>query len=379
MFVFLSFPGYVSRCCSDSDDSSDEDYPAEPPPMHTRKRHAPASKDREGWRREKEEQRGAEGKKERAEKEYEEKQEVTIIEMSEKDMEVEDENGREVRGREIMLGIKANAGTVEQDNWYHTDPRVNSSFFSLSSGSLRAALEESSAAAAARGGGPAKASSRLVALREDSPSLRSQRPTQGTTTLDVHHPFLLEVTAPSPQRQREGAAGSMASAPVRPTNLSYRSNDSSCLCFAELSQGSYLPSPPEATSDEEETEEVEDDDDEEELRRLSKIPSQIDLRLIDKICARSNKTASNNKLDIPRIIPNLTSFCEKRTVCSSAHKGEERLSIHSGDSEPFLTPSPNPPPPIARESASESDDEFFDAQERFTPPVPSDGTGGLLT
>lgn len=373
----------MSRCCSDSDDSSDEDYPTEPPPTHTRKRPAPASKDREGWRREEEEQRGAEGKKERAEKEYEEKQEVTIIEMSEKDMEVEDENGREVRGREIMLGIKANAGTVEQDNWYHTDPRVNSSFFSLSSGSLRAALEESSAAAAARGGGPAKASSRLVALREDSPSLRSQRPTQGTTTPDVHHPFLLEVTAPSPQRQREGAAGSTASAPVRPTNLSYRSNDSSCLCFTEHSKGSYLPSPTEATSDEEETEEVDDDDDEEELRRLSKIPSHVDLRLIDKICAQSNKTVSNNKLDIPRVIPRVIpihiSSCEKRAACSSTHTGEESLSSHSGDSGPFPTPSPNVPPPVARESASESDDEFFDAQERFTPPVPSDGTGGLLT
>ncbi|XP_041694325.2 FERM and PDZ domain-containing protein 1 isoform X2 [Coregonus clupeaformis] len=365
--------GYVSRCCSDSDDSSDEDYPAEPPPTHTRKRHTPASKDREGWRREKEEQRGAEGKKERAEKEDEDKQEVKIIVTSEKDMEVEEEDGRE-----IHLGNKANKGTVEQDmvldtNWYHTDPRVNSSFSSLSSGSLSAALEECGATAAARGGDPAKASSHVDALREDSPSLRSQRPTQGITTLDVHHPFLLEVTSPSPQRQRKGAAGSTASASVRPNNLSYRSNDSLCLCFAELSQGSYLPSPPEATSDEEETEEVEDDDDEEELRRLSKIPSHIDLRLIDKICARSNKTASKNKLDIPRIIPNVTSFCEKRAVCSSAHKGEERLSSHSGDSEPFLTPSPNPPPPIARESASESDDEFFDAQERFTPPVPPDG------
>nr|XP_023848144.1 uncharacterized protein LOC111967401 isoform X2 [Salvelinus alpinus] len=374
--------GYVSRCCSDSDDSSDGDYPAEPPPTHTRKRHAPASKDREGWRRGKEEQRGAEGKKERAEKEDKDKHEVKIIVTSEKDMEVEEEDGREDGGREIHLGGNANKGRVEQDmvldtNWYHTDARVNSSFSSLSSGSLSAALEESGATAAARGEDPAKASSRVDALREDSPSRRSKQPTRGTTTLDVHHPFLLEVTAPSPQRQREGAPGSTASAPVRPTNLSYRSNDSSCLCFAELSQGSYLPSPPEATSDEEETEEVQDDDDEEELRRLSKIPSQIDLRLIDKICARSNKTASNNKLDIPRVIPNLTS-CEKRTVCSSAHKGEERLSIHSGDSEPFLTPSPNPPAPIARESASESDDEFFDAQERFTPPVPSDGTENSL-
>ncbi|XP_064874653.1 LOW QUALITY PROTEIN: uncharacterized protein LOC115129152 [Oncorhynchus nerka] len=377
---YESLTSYVSRCCSDSNDSSDEDYPAEPPPTHTRKRHASASKDREGWRREKEEQRGAEGKKERAEKEDKDKHEVKIIVTSEKDMEVEEEDGREAGGREIHLGGNANEGRVEKDmvldtNWYHTDPRVNSSFSSLSSGSLSAALEESGVAA--RGEDPAKASSRVDALREDSPSRRSEQPTRGIATLDVHHPFLLEVTAPSPQRQREGAAGSTASTPVRPTNLSYRSNDSSCLCFAELSQGSYLPSPPEATSDEEETEEVEDDDDEEELRRLSKIPSQIDLRLIDKICARSNKTASNNKLDIPRIIPNLTS-CEKRTVCSSAHKGEERLSIHSGDSEPFLTPSPNPPPPSARESASESDDEFFDAQERFTPPVPSDGTENSL-
>ncbi|XP_010895746.2 FERM and PDZ domain-containing protein 1 isoform X2 [Esox lucius] len=365
--------GYVSRCCSDSDDSSEEDYPAERPLVHTRKRHAPASKDRQGWGEE-EEQRGAEGKKGRAEKEDQEKKEVQIIVTSEKDIEVEEGDRREGRGR--ILGSKANVETAEQEvmlstNWYHTDARVNSSFSSLSSGSLSAAVEESGTAA--RGSDPTKATSLGEALPEDCPSLRPQRPTQGTTTLDVHCPFLLEVTAPSPQRNREGGAGTTASAPMRPTNLSYRSNDSSCLCFAELSQGSYLPSPPEATSDEEETEEVDDD---EELRRLSKIPSQIDLRLIDKIYAQSTKTTYNNKLNIPRKPKHAS--CEMRVASSPAYKSEERLSTHSGDSGPYLTPSPNPRPPNTRESASESEDEFFDAQERFTPPVPPDGTENSL-
>ncbi|KAL0974094.1 hypothetical protein UPYG_G00215310 [Umbra pygmaea] len=377
---YESLTSYVSRCCSDSDDSSDENYPTEPPPTHTRKRHAPAGKDREGWGRDEEEQREVEGKKGRAEKMDEEKKEVQIIVTSEKDLE-EDEDGR--AGRVETPGHKDNAGMLEQDmllntNWYHTDPRVNSSFSSLSSGSLSAALEESGAAA--EGGVAAKASSRQDAQPEGSSSVQPQRLTQGINTLDVHYPFLLEVTGPSPRQQGGRATSSTASAPLRPTNLSYCSSDSSCLCFTQLSQSGYLASPPEATSDEEETEDIEDDDDEEELRRLSKIPSQIDLRLIDKICARSsrsNKLTSNNKLDIPSI-PKQTSSCEKRVACSPTHKGEERLSSNSGDSGPFLTPSPNPPPPVVRESASESDDEFFDAQERFTPPVPPEGSESSL-
>ncbi|KAJ8015386.1 hypothetical protein DPEC_G00025590 [Dallia pectoralis] len=371
---YESLTSYVSRCCSDSDDTSEEDYPAEPPPTHNRKRHAPTSKDRDGKRRDEEEQRGADGKKGRAEKEDQKKKEVQIIVTSEKDMDVELEEGDRRGEGEKIQGSQASVGTVIQEvmlntNWYHTDPRVNSSFSSLSSGSLSAALEESGAAA--RELDPTKDKSFREVLPDHSPSLCSLRPTQGTTTLDVHYPFLLEVTAPSPQRDRDADAGTTASAPRRPNNLSYRINDSSCLCFAELSKGSYLPSPTEATSDEEETEEIDDDDDEE-LRRLSKIPSQIDLRLIDKICAQSTKTTSNNTLNIPRMPKHKS--CEKKAASSPAYKGEERLSTHSGDSGPYLTPSPNPIPLIARESASESEDEFFDAQERFTPPVPPDGT-----
>ena len=159
----------------------------------------------------------------------------------------EDDEEDEQKG---ATGSRANPDqeVTLETNWYHTDPRVNSSFSSLSSGSLSAALEESSGTAR---GDPAMALSRLDAIREGGSAPWAPHPAEGLSSLDVHHPFLLEVPL-SPQRQRKNVSDPGGSAPARPTNLSYRGNDSSCLCFAELSQADFLPSPPEATSDEEE-------------------------------------------------------------------------------------------------------------------------------
>uniref|UniRef100_UPI003AABF0E2 uncharacterized protein frmpd1b n=1 Tax=Centroberyx gerrardi TaxID=166262 RepID=UPI003AABF0E2 len=332
---YESLSSYVSRCCSDSDDSSDEDYPMD---SHSGKRHDPASQDWEERRREEGEKRRAEERKEREENEG--KQEVKIIVTTEGK---ENEGGEE--GGATGVGLSKTGGVDEEmsleTSWYHTDPRVTSSFSSLSSGSLSAALEESSAAG--------KAPSRLEALR-------GPRPAEGLSTLDVHHPYLLE-----PQRHRDALAhqGQAATGPLRPTNLNYRSNDNSCLCFAELSQADFLPSPPEATSDDD------DDDDEEEgeeeLRRISKIPSSRDLRLIDSTPFQRSPNNRNKK--IPPKVPMRTSSIPK------AAQAEQRLS--KDEDGLFLTPSPNPKPAlVVKESASESEDEFFDAQERFTPPVP---------
>ncbi|XP_062281870.1 FERM and PDZ domain-containing protein 1 [Scomber scombrus] len=326
---YESLSSYVSRCCSDSDDSTDEDDPMD---SQNYKRPDPASQDWEERRREEEEKRREEERKER--EEHKGKQEVKIIVTTEgKENEGEEAGGATGTGLRIfsVMDEEMNLETT----WYHTDPRVTSSFSSLSSGSLSAALEDSSATA--------KAPSRPDALR--GPCTGDNLP-----TLDVHHPFLLE-----PKRHQ---------GPLRPTNLNYRGNDNSCLCFAELSKADFLPSPPEATSDDDD----DDDEDEEEhgiheLRRISKIPSSRDLRMIDSTPFQRSPIKRKNK--IPPKVPLRTSSIP---VDKAGH-AEHRLSM---DEEGlFLTPSPNPKPALlVKENASESEDEFFDAQERFTPPVP---------
>ena len=70
--------GYVSRCCSDSDDTSDEDYPVEQPASRRRSAAGGKERDREAWRREGEHARGESRGRER-EREKEGQQEVKII------------------------------------------------------------------------------------------------------------------------------------------------------------------------------------------------------------------------------------------------------------------------------------------------------------
>ncbi|XP_039668850.1 FERM and PDZ domain-containing protein 1 isoform X1 [Perca fluviatilis] len=327
---YESLSSYVSRCCSDSDDSTDEDDPMD---SQNYKRPDPASQDWEERRREEEEKRREEERKER--EEHKGKQEVKIIVTTEgMENEGEEEGGATGNGLR-KLSIMDEEMNLET-SWYHTDPRVTSSFSSLSSGSLSAALEDSN--------GAAKAPSRLDVLR-------GPRASEDLPSLDVHHPYLLE-----PKRHQ---------GPLRPTNLNYRGNDNSCLCFAELSKADFLPSPPEATSDDDN----DDDDDEEEeqevkgLRRISKIPSSRDLRMIDSIPFQRSPIKKKKK--IPPKVPVRTSSIP----VDKAGQAEQRLS--KDEEGLFLTPSPNPKPALlVKETASESEDEFFDAQERFTPPVP---------
>ncbi|XP_040904671.1 FERM and PDZ domain-containing protein 1 isoform X2 [Toxotes jaculatrix] len=305
--------GYVSRCCSDSDDSTDEDDPMD---SQNYKRPDPASQDWEERRREEEGKRREEERKER--EEHKGKQEVKIIVTTEgKENEGEEEGGATGSGlrKFSVMDEEMNLETT----WYHTDPRVTSSFSSLSSGSLSAALEESSAAAKA------------------------------PSSLDVHHPYLLE-----PKRHQ---------GPLRPTNLNYRGNDNTCLCFAELSKADFLPSPPEATSDDDDDEEEEEEHGVEELRRISKIPSSRDLRMIDS--TPFQRSPIKRKKKIPPKVP-------LRTSSIPGHKtGQAEQRLSKDEEGLFLTPSPNPKPALlVKETASESEDEFFDAQERFTPPVP---------
>lgn len=288
-----------------------------------------ASMDWEERRRGEEEKRKLEDRKDR--EEHKGKQEVKIIVTTEsKENESEEEVGAAGSSTFNVLDEEMNLET----SWYHTDPRVTSSFSSLSSSSLSTALDESS--------GVGKAPSRLDAYRGSSPG-------EDPSNLDVHHPYLLE-----PKRQ----------GPLRPTNLNYRGNDNSLLCFAELSKADCLPSPAGATSDDDD----EDDDEEEDLgvhklRRISKIPSSRDLRMIDS--TPFERLPIKRKKKTPPKVPVRTSSIP------GTKSAQAELRLSKDEDGLFLTPSPNPKPYLLlKDNVSESEDEFFDAQERFTPPVP---------
>lgn len=314
----------MSRCCSDSDDSSDEDDPMDS------QRPDPASQDWEERRREEEGKRREEERQER--EEHKGKQEVKIIVTTESQENVEEEEAGasgSVLGKLSLMDEDMNM----ESTWYHTDPRVTSSFSSLSSGSISAALEECSVAS--------KASSRVDVVQ-------GQHNVENLTSLDVHQPYLLE------PKHHQG--------PLRPTNLNYRANDNTRLCFADLSKANFLPSPPEATSDDD-NEEMEEEG-VHTLRRISKIPSSRDLRLIDTMPFQRSPIKRKKK-KIPPKVPVRTSSIPG----NKAGRAEQRRS--KDEESLYLTPSPNPKPGLlTKEMVSDSEEEFFDAQERFTPPVP---------
>uniref|UniRef100_A0A1A7Z6L3 FERM and PDZ domain containing 1 n=1 Tax=Iconisemion striatum TaxID=60296 RepID=A0A1A7Z6L3_9TELE len=298
--------GYVSRCCSDSEESTDEDDPMD---SQHYKSPDPASQDWEERRREEEEKRKEEERRER--EEYKGKQEVKIIVTTDGKENKSEEEGATGSGlrKFKVLDEEMNSET----SWYHTDPRVTSSFSSLSSGSLSAALEESSAAS--------------------------------------KHSSLLDSLEPKWQ------------GPMRPTNLNYRGNDNSCLCFADLSKADFLSSPSGVTTDDDDDDDEEEDLGVQELRRISKIPSSRDLRMIDS--TPFDRLPIKRKKKTPPKVPVRTSSIPG----NKAGQAEHRLS--RDEDSLFLTPSPNPKPALlGKDNDSDSEDEFFDAREGFTPPVP---------
>lgn len=289
----------------------------------------PASQDWEERRRQEEEKRKEEERKER--EEHKGKQEVKII-VTKEGMENEGEEEGGATGNGLRKFSNMDEKMNLETTWYHTDPRVTSSFSSLSSGSLSAALEDRSAAA--------KAPSRLDARH-------GPRTSEDLPSLDGYQSYLLE-----PKRHQ---------GPLRPTNLNYRGNDN-CICFAELSKAD-LPSPSEATSDDDNGDDDEEELGVEKLRRISKIPSSRDLRMIDSMPFERSPIKRNKK--VPPKVPLRTSSIPG----NKAGQPEQRFS--KDEEGLFLTPSPNPKSALfVKENFSESEDEFFDAQERFTPPVP---------
>ncbi|XP_072295718.1 uncharacterized protein frmpd1b isoform X2 [Eucyclogobius newberryi] len=309
--------GYVSRCCSDSDESSDDDDPMD---SH---RLDPASQDWEERRREAEEKRREEDRQER--EEHQAKQEVKIIVTTES---IENDGEEGASGSGLRKFAVMDEDINRENNWYHTDPRVTCSFSSLSSGSISAALDDSSSASA-----------KTLSRSEVQP------------VIDVHHPFLLEPK--------------IHQAPLRPTNLNYCGADNSYLCFTDLSNSDFMPSPAGATSDDDDDDEDEEEEEEhplKSLRRISKIPSSRDLRMIDSM---PFKRSPIKKKKTPPKVPVRTSSIPRNKTAQV----EERLS--KDEDAMRLTPSPNVGMSLlVKESASESEEEFFDAKERFTPPVP---------
>lgn len=323
--------GYVSRCGSDSEDSSEDDYAMEGLLDTQLSEDTISTHTNDGT----EDGEETEGKCEA------ERVRVIVTHPFSED----EEDGASKRE---SVGDEDYAVTMDnllETGWY-TDPRVNSSFSSLSSNSLNA-LEESIKAA-------------ISGLGRTDISLE-EKPSSGASSLDVHHPYLLEVPEHLDERGNSG----------KTSELTY--DDHSGLCFSELSQMSdSLPSPPAASDDA-----LSDEDDED--GRISAMSAEFEAMLascttnsINAKLAGMNIQALFNRIhNHPACRAEGNSFPNEanqqglsskllaqtvllRTVCSNIHEKSKEF----------------------RDSCSESEDEFFDAQDRLTPPITEQGFAG---
>ena len=87
--------------------------------------------------------------------------------------------------------------------------------------------------------------------------------------------------------------------------------------------------------------------------------------MIDNIPFEKSLNNKTKKKMPPRVPVRTSSIPGNKTDLKPV---EHRLSAN--EEGLFLTPSPNPKPALGGKEVSESEDEFFDAQERITPPVP---------
>ncbi|XP_009305963.2 uncharacterized protein frmpd1b [Danio rerio] len=320
--------GYVSRCGSDSEDSSEDDYAMEGL-LDTQLSEDTISTHTNDGTEDGEEPEGK-GEAERVR--------VIVTHPFSED----EEDGASKRESVGDEDYAATMDSLLETGWY-TDPRVNSSFSSLSSNSLNA-LEESIKAA-------------ISGLGRTDISLE-EKPSSGASSLDVHHPYLLEVPE---QLDKGGNSG-------KTSELTY--DDHSGLCFSELSQMSdSLPSPPAASDDA-----LSDEDDED--GRISAMSAEFEAMLascttnsINAKLAGVNFQALFNKIhNHPACRAEGNSFPNDanqrglsskllaqtvllRTVCSNIHEKSKEF----------------------RDSCSESEDEFFDAEDRLTPPITEQG------
>ncbi|XP_016377833.1 FERM and PDZ domain-containing protein 1-like isoform X1 [Sinocyclocheilus rhinocerous] len=337
--------GYVSRCGSDSEDSSEDDYAMEGLLDTQLSEDTMSTYTNDGT----EEGEEAEGKSE-AEAE---KVRVIVTHPFLED-EGDEASKRESVGDEDYAMIM---DSLLETGWY-TDPRVNSSFSSLSSNSLNA-LEESIKAA-------------IGGLGHMDVSLE-EKPSSGASSLDVHHPYLLEV----PEHLDESGSSNKLR---RPSELTY--DNHSGLCFSELSQMSdSLPSPP-AASDDALSEDDEDDEggDSGKDGRISAMSAEFEAVLAS--CTPNSINAKLAGVNFQAIFTRI----HNHPACRQEGKSFPQKKINEAKQQgPYskligqsvlMRAVPSNVPEKAkdsRDSCSESEDEFFDAQDRFTPPITEQG------
>ncbi|XDV37803.1 hypothetical protein PO909_007345 [Leuciscus waleckii] len=328
--------GYVSRCGSDSEDSSEDDYLMEGL-LDTEDTISTNTNDGT------EEGEEAEGKSEA------EAERVRVIVTHPF---LEDE-GDEASKRESVgdEDYAERIDTLLETGWY-SDPRVNSSFSSLSSNSLNA-LEESIKAAIGGLG-------HMDASLEEKPSSGLG---SGASSLDVHHPYLLEV---SERLQERGSSNK----PGRPCDLTY--DNHSGLCFSELSQMSdSLPSPPAASDD---ALSEEDDD-----GHISTMSAEFEAVLAS--CTANSINAKLAGVNFQALFTRIHNNPASRQEGNSFPKNQANDAKPQGASSKIIAQSVlkrTVPSNVSEKSKDSrdsysSEDEFYDAQDRFTPPITEHG------
>lgn len=340
--------GYVSRCGSDSEDSSEDDYAMEGLLDTQLSEDTMSTHTNDGT----EEGEEAEGKSEA------EAEKVRVIVTHPF---LEDE-GDEASKRE-SVGDEDYAMTMDsllETGWY-TDPRVNSSFSSLSSNSLNA-LEESIKAA-------------IGGLGHIDMSLEEKH-SSGASSLDVHHPYLLEV----PERLDERGSSNKLR---RTSDLTYDNHLG--LCFSELSKMSdSLPSPP-AASDDALSEDDEDDEggDSGKDSRISAMSAEFEAVLAS--CTPNSINAKLAGVNFQALFTRIHNHPACRQEGKSFPQKKINEAKQQGPSSKLIAQSVlmravpsnvREKSKDSRDSCSESEDEFFDAQDRFTPPITEQGLTG---
>ncbi|XP_066506172.1 FERM and PDZ domain-containing protein 1 [Hoplias malabaricus] len=338
--------GYGFRCGSDSEESSDEDYSMD------NLLDAQHSEDSASTHT------NVEKEDEKIDKNLDARAEtvrVYVTHAEELDKAVE--SGLDVTSTTGSVEDEDYAARVDallETGWY-TDPRVNSSFSSLSSNSLNA-LEESCRASTT---GPGA----LDSFQEELP--KSDQATG--TGFDVHHPYLLEVPEqPSEKQEKLDIAG-------RPSDLPYGRHTGLLSQMAD-----YLPSPPEASDDalSDEEEDVEDENGNDRFRLG--MSSDLDAVL-------ASGSSNSIKATVAGVnVQELLARIRRHPACMQEWKNPGLLHkelLKAKGSLARVKPPPPPPPPRtvsvrvlerakeSRESGTESEDEFFDAQDRLTPPI----------
>ncbi|XP_052430664.1 uncharacterized protein LOC127971589 [Carassius gibelio] len=333
--------GYIYRCGSDSEDSSEDDYAMEGL-LDTLSEDTMSTHTNDGT----EEGEEAEGKSE-AEAE---KVRVIVTHPFLEDEGDEVSKGESIGDEEYAMMMDS----LLETGWY-TDPRVNSSFSSLSSNSLNA-LEESIKTA-------------IGGLGHMDVSLE-EKPSSDASSLDVHHPYLLEV----PELLDESGSSNKLR---RPSDLTY--NNHSVLCFSELSQMSdSLPSPPVANDDA-----LSEDDGRGDSGKDGGISAMS--AEFEAVLASCTPNSINTKLagvNFKALFTRIHNHTECRQEGKSFPKKKINETKQQGPSSKLIAQSVlmraislNVPEKAkdTRDSCSDSEDEFFDAQDRFTPPITEQG------